>query len=97
MATLDGARDLGLADITGSLTPGKRADLVLIRLQDLNLSGAGEGYVDRLLMAAQPANVDTVLVDGRPLKRGGKLVDVDLGDLLTRARAASAALRRRAG
>jgi cytosine/adenosine deaminase-related metal-dependent hydrolase len=97
MATLDGAHDLGLADVTGSLTPGKRADLILVRLQDLNLTAAGEGHVERLLMAAQPANVDTVLVDGRPLKRGGELLEVDLAELLAHARAASAGLQRRAG
>jgi len=97
MATLDGARDLGLPEVAGSLTQGKRADLILVRLRDLNLSAAGQGHVERLLMAAQPANVDTVFVDGRLLKRGGKLVDVDVDELVSRARAAAAKLVSRAG
>jgi imidazolonepropionase-like amidohydrolase len=97
MATLDGARDLGLGEVTGSLTPGKRADVILIRTADLNLSAAGEGQVDRLLMAAQPANVDTVMVEGRLVKRGGALVGVDAREIVARARAASAGLIERAG
>lgn len=97
MTTLDGARDLGLGEITGSLTPGKRADLILVRIDDLNLTAAGEGEIPRLLMAAQPANVDTVMVDGRLVKRGGVLVDVDPREIAARARAASAGLRQRAG
>ena len=97
MATLDGARDLGLGEITGSLTPGKRADVILIRIDDLNLTAAGEGQIDRLLMAAQPTNVDTVMVEGRLIKRGGVLVGVDVREIVARARAASAGLLKRAG
>jgi cytosine/adenosine deaminase-related metal-dependent hydrolase len=97
MATFDGARDLGLGEITGSLTPGKRADVILIRTADLNLTAAGEGQIDRLLMAAQPANVDTVMVEGRLVKRGGALVGVDVREIVARARAASAGLLKRAG
>jgi 5-methylthioadenosine/S-adenosylhomocysteine deaminase len=76
LATLDGARDLGLADWTGSITPGKRADLVLVRMTDLNMVPCGEP-VDVLVLSGLPQNVDTVIADGRVLKRGGKLVAVD--------------------
>ena len=44
LATLDGAVDLGIADRTGSITPGKRADLVLVRTTDINTSPAGDPY-----------------------------------------------------
>ncbi len=50
-----------------------------------------------LVEAAQPANVDTVIVDGRILKRGGALVGLDVGAILDAAAAALAAVRRRAG
>ncbi len=76
MATLDGARDLGLADKIGSITPGKRADLILVRMNDFNMIQAGDP-VDVLVLSGLPQNVDTVIVDGRILKRGGKVVAVD--------------------
>ncbi len=76
MATLDGARDLGLADKIGSITPGKRADLILVRMNDFNMIQAGDP-VDVLVLSGLPQNVDAVIVDGRILKRGGKLVAVD--------------------
>ena len=47
--------------------------------------------------AAQPANVDTVIVDGRVLKRGGALTTMDAGEIVDGARAAHAALMARAG
>ena len=47
-------------------------------------------------MAAQPANVDSVMVDGRFLKRGGKLVDVDAAEVAQAAQAAAKALVARA-
>ena len=44
LATIDGAVDLGIADRTGSITPGKRADLVLVRTSDTNMAPAGDPY-----------------------------------------------------
>ena len=49
-----------------------------------------------LVTAAQPANVDTVVIDGRILKRNGKLVHLNAGQIVTEAAAANAALRKRA-
>jgi len=66
LATIDGARDLGLADRTGSLTPGKRADLILVRTMDLNMAPFVDPYI-ALVHCAQPANVDAVVIDGRVL------------------------------
>src|SRR6516164_64963 len=42
LATIDGAVDLGIAERTGSITPGKRADLVLVRATDINMAPAGD-------------------------------------------------------
>ena len=96
MATRDGARALGLDSKIGTLTPGKRADLIMLRLTDLSLTAASDRDMDRLLMAAQPANVDSVMVDGRFLKRGGRLVDVDAAAVAQAAQAAATALVARA-
>jgi cytosine/adenosine deaminase-related metal-dependent hydrolase len=77
MATIDGARALGVADQVGSLTPGKRADIVLIRSDPLNMTPFAEP-VRMVVQAAQPQNADTVVVDGRILKRDGRLTAVDV-------------------
>ncbi len=71
MATIEGARDLGLSHETGSITPGKRADLVLIR-RDSNLRPPGDPYED-LVRQGRSENIDTVVADGRVLKREGVL------------------------
>jgi cytosine/adenosine deaminase-related metal-dependent hydrolase len=76
LATIDGARCLGLGTTTGSLTPGKRADLILVSPGGPNL-GVLTDPVQLLVTAAQPANVDTVIADGRVLKRGGVLTSLD--------------------
>jgi 5-methylthioadenosine/S-adenosylhomocysteine deaminase len=49
-----------------------------------------------LVTAAQPSNVDTVVVDGRILKRGGKLTAMNTGQIVAEAAAANTALRKRA-
>jgi cytosine/adenosine deaminase-related metal-dependent hydrolase len=72
LATIDGAKDLGLQDRIGSVTPGKRADLVIIRSSDINLVPSGDP-VEALVYTGQIDNIDTVIADGRVLKRHGQL------------------------
>jgi cytosine/adenosine deaminase-related metal-dependent hydrolase len=96
LATLDGARDLGLAAVTGSLTPGKRADLQLVRITDLNIAPVVDP-AHALVYSGQPANVDTVLVDGRVLLRNGRLTQVDAAQAVRDAAASMRALAARAG
>jgi 5-methylthioadenosine/S-adenosylhomocysteine deaminase len=95
LATLDGAVDLGIADRTGSITPGKRADLVLVRTIDVNMAPAGDPY-EAIVSLAMPGNVDTVIVDGRILRRGGKFTAFDHARIVADARAAAIALRDKA-
>jgi cytosine/adenosine deaminase-related metal-dependent hydrolase len=95
MATINGAIDLGIADRTGSLTPGKRADLILVRTTDLNMAPLGDP-VTAIVRSAQPYNVDTVVVDGRILKQAGRLTALDPGEIVANATASLAALKRRA-
>jgi len=89
LATLDGARSLGLGAVTGSLTPGKRADLIVVSPSGPNL-GVLTDPVQMLVTAAQPENVDTVIVDGRVLKRGGALTTLDTDRIGREARQALA-------
>jgi cytosine/adenosine deaminase-related metal-dependent hydrolase len=96
LATIDGARDLGIADRVGSLTPGKRADLILVRTNDLNVAP----FVNPALLLVQqayPANVDTVVIDGRVLKHKGELVALDSEEIVRQATESFTAARKRAG
>jgi 5-methylthioadenosine/S-adenosylhomocysteine deaminase len=97
LATLDGAVDLNIADRTGSITPGKRADIILVRTTDVNMALMADPY-ETLVNMAQPRNVDTVIADGRVLLRGGRFTALDHAavvrdaaqsgaDLLARAKA----------
>jgi cytosine/adenosine deaminase-related metal-dependent hydrolase len=95
LATFDGAVDLGIADKTGSLTPGKRADIILVRTTDINMAPVGDPY-EALVSLAQPGNVDTVIVDGRVLRQGGKFTALDHPKVVKDAQEAAAVLRARA-
>ena len=96
LATIDGARDLGIADRVGSLTPGKRADLILVRTNDLNVAPFGNPAL-LLVQQAQPYNVDTVVIDGRILKHKGELVAIDAEEVIRKAAESFTAARQRAG
>jgi cytosine/adenosine deaminase-related metal-dependent hydrolase len=96
LATLDGAVDLGIADRTGSLTPGKRADLILVRTTDINMTPIGDPY-EALVTFAQPRNVDTVIADGRILRRGGEFTALDHARVVRDAAETAASLQARAG
>jgi len=72
-ATLDGAKVAGIADRTGSITPGKKADLVVIDTKAPNVAPVIDP-VAAVVLAADISNVDTVIVDGKILKRGGRLL-----------------------
>jgi cytosine/adenosine deaminase-related metal-dependent hydrolase len=76
MATIDGARALGLDQELGSLEPGKRADVVLVDLAAAH-SWPVHDPVANLVYAAHGGDVDTVVVDGRVLLRGGRPVAID--------------------
>ena len=95
LATIDGAVDLGIADRTGSITPGKRADLVLVRTTDTNLAPAGDPY-EAIVSLGMPANVDTVIVDGRVLRRAGRFTAFDHARIVVEAREAALGLRDKA-
>jgi 5-methylthioadenosine/S-adenosylhomocysteine deaminase len=94
--TIDGARALGIGNQTGSLSPGKRADVIVLRANDLNLApiNVADGQV---VLAAQPRNVEHVWIDGVQRKRDGELVDLDVNALVRNAQAAVAGLSERLG
>ena len=94
LGTIEGARSMGLGDEIGSLAPGKRADLIAISPNTLNMAVVTDpAHV--VLEATGPENIDTVVVDGRILKRGGKLAALDTPKVVAGARAALAGVRER--
>lgn len=96
MATVNGAVALGLGSVTGSLTPGKRADIILLRTNDINMAPLGQ-IETTVVQSAAPSNVDTVIVDGRIVKRGGRLVGYDVARVVANAQESARKLRKQAG
>jgi 5-methylthioadenosine/S-adenosylhomocysteine deaminase len=92
MATVDGAAALGLADRIGSLRPGKQADVILLRLDDLNLLTAERDPIAAVVTAAGPSNVDTVIVAGQVVKADGQLIHTDVARATQALRATAAAV-----
>lgn len=82
-ATLDSARMVHMDHRVGSLTPGKAADVVLLRARDMNLA-ASSSPVNAIVNYANPGNVDTVIIGGKTMKRGGRLLTGDLEAKLRR-------------
>ncbi|MEU5553698.1 amidohydrolase family protein [Micromonospora sp. NPDC047793] len=79
-ATAQGARTNGLGDVTGSLTPGKQADLLVVAADAVNTMPLNDA-VGTLVLGADARNIETVLVAGQVRKRNGQLVGVNLDDL----------------
>ncbi|SDF40974.1 Cytosine/adenosine deaminase [Lentzea fradiae] len=76
-ATLQGAAGIGLGAVTGSLTPGKQADLLLVGAEDLNNMPLNDP-IGTLVLGTDPRNVHAVFVAGRVRKWAGTVLDVDL-------------------
>ncbi|MFB7266367.1 amidohydrolase family protein [Streptomyces nojiriensis] len=85
-ATLQGARTNGLDAVTGSLTPGKKADLLVIRAEDLNNMPLNDP-IGTVVLGSDARNISAVLVAGTPRKWNGQVLDVDLLALREEARA----------
>jgi cytosine/adenosine deaminase-related metal-dependent hydrolase/ribose/xylose/arabinose/galactoside ABC-type transport system permease subunit len=75
-ATIDGAKANGLDAKVGSLTPGKQADLVLLRTDRINVTPLNDPST-AVVSGMDTGNVDTVMIAGRVMKRHGRLLYVD--------------------
>jgi cytosine/adenosine deaminase-related metal-dependent hydrolase len=95
-ATAQGAADVGLGDVTGTLTPGKQADIVAIRAEDINNLPLNSA-IGTIVQGTDTKNVDTVFVAGRPRKWQGELVGVDVSRLRRLAAESRDYLAARAG
>ena len=96
MATINGARALGLADQIGSVEEGKRADLVVVDLSGPHLAPPGGDLHAAIVYCARAGDVRDVWVDGRMLVRDRTLRTLDARALARQAPRAMSALARRA-
>jgi len=83
-ATVEGARANGLVNKIGTLTPGKEADLILLKTDRPNILPVNDP-ISAVVWGMDTSNVDSVFVAGRALKRNSRLLNVDLDDLRRKA------------
>ena len=96
LATIDGARALGLESEIGSLEVGKRADVAVVKLNRLHTSPVAS-VVSSLVYAAETSDVQSVVIDGRLVMHERELLTLDEGDVVAEANAQMETLVLRAG
>jgi cytosine/adenosine deaminase-related metal-dependent hydrolase len=96
MATIHGARALGIADQVGSLEVGKKADLITIDTDVPHLTPIWSP-VATMVFAAQGADVDTVVIDGKVVVRNHEILTMDEEAIVADARLRMPEIARRAG
>ena len=97
MATIDGARALGLQDDIGTIEVGKKADLSLIRLDHLHTSPRSEDVVSSIVYSAQASDVQSVVVNGKMLMNNRELLTLDERSIIEQANTQTSELLQRAG
>jgi 5-methylthioadenosine/S-adenosylhomocysteine deaminase len=97
MATIDGARALGLEEEIGSLEAGKLADLIIVNLDRLHSTPRPAELVSALVYSAQTCDVRDVFIDGRPVMRERNLLTMNEREVIDEANREASSLRERAG
>jgi 5-methylthioadenosine/S-adenosylhomocysteine deaminase len=92
MATLGGARVLGMADRIGSITPGKCADVIILDLKKPHLTPLYRPY-SQLVYSASGSDVTTVVIGGKVVMRNRRLLTVDIAAVMDEVRLIAAAIR----
>ena len=95
MATIDGARALGLADEIGSLEVGKRADVIIVDLNGLH-SAPETDVISSLVYSAQAADVSATIIDGHVVMKNRALTTLNEVDVIAEANREAKALSERA-
>jgi 5-methylthioadenosine/S-adenosylhomocysteine deaminase len=85
MATIEGAKALGMGKITGSLEAGKKADIIIIGLNEPHLTPLYNEY-SHLVYAMSGADVDTVLINGKIVMENRKLLTIDEEEVMRKVR-----------
>lgn len=92
MATAGGAQAIGLGDKIGSLTPGRRADLIQVSLADPHFTPLYD-VISHLVYVAHEQDVASVVVEGRVLMRNGEVLTVDVARVRAEASALAARIK----
>jgi cytosine/adenosine deaminase-related metal-dependent hydrolase len=95
-ATINGAKANHLDRKIGTLTPGKDADVIMLRTDAINVAPMNNAY-SAVVQAMDTSNVDTVIIAGQVRKRQGQLVGVDLNRIRQQAQASRDYIVQRAG
>lgn len=95
MATIDGARALGLGQEIGSIETGKRADVIVVDLDRIHSSPQCD-VISTLVYSAQPTDVQTAIIDGRLVMRAGELTTLNESSVIQNANREARALAERA-
>ena len=96
MATIQGARDAHVDARCGTITPGKDADIIMLRTDTINVMPLNNA-AGAVVTLMDTSNVDTVFIAGKLMKRGGTLVGVDLAKIRRTVEASREAVLARAG
>ena len=97
MSTIDGARALGLENEIGSLETGKRADVIVVDLDQIHLSPQHDDVVSALVYSANASDVRTTIIDGQVVMRNGELLTMNETGVIDEANREAEGLRARAG
>lgn len=96
MATIDGARALGLGNEIGSLEVGKRADVIVVKMDSLHSTPHPTDVASAITYSAQSSDVETVVIDGRLMMRESRLLTVDEPSVVNEANREAELLKSRA-
>ena len=97
MATIDGARAMNLDQEIGSLEIGKRADVIVIGFDGLHSAPRPADLISAVVYSSQPADVRTVIIDGRLVMRDRELLTMDEREVVQEANREADLLRERSG
>jgi 5-methylthioadenosine/S-adenosylhomocysteine deaminase len=85
MATIEGAKALGMEDITGSLEPGKKADIIILDIDKPHLTPMYNPY-SHIVYAARGNDVSHSIINGQLVMEDRKLLTLDIEEIMERAR-----------
>ena len=85
MATIEGAKVLGLEDSIGTIEAGKKADLIFIKTDKIHLCPEND-ICTNLVYSANGADVDTVMIDGKVIMQNRKMIDINEREIMKKVK-----------